>query len=131
MSTPPLKKILHVDDSQDIRELVRHGLDRNGRFELAFCANSHEAIDKAPAFAPDLLLLDSVMPDTSGTQLYARLKALPGLENTPVVFLTTEAETLDFTSFIKAGALDVIGKPFDVDALADTLEEIWREHWSR
>ncbi|MGE0486363.1 MAG: response regulator [Gammaproteobacteria bacterium] len=131
MNAPPLKKILHVDDSDDIRELVRHGLERDGRYTLMFCASAAEALDRAPAFTPDLLLLDSIMPDISGVGLYEQLRAQPGLANTPVIFLTTQAETLDFTSFLRVGAIDVIGKPFDVATLADTVEEIWREHWAR
>ncbi|MCP5200266.1 MAG: response regulator [Gammaproteobacteria bacterium] len=131
MTPPPLKKILHVDDSDDIRELVRHGLERDDKYTLMFCASTDEAIDRAPTFGPDLLLLDSIMPDISGVGLYEKIRAQPGLENTPVIFLTTQAETLDFTSFLRVGAIDVIGKPFDVNTLADTIDEIWREHWAR
>lgn len=131
MTAPPLKKILHVDDSDDIRELVRHGLERAAGITLMSCASAGEALDRASAFAPDLLLLDSIMPDISGVQLYEQLRACPGLAETPVIFLTTQAETLDFTSFLRVGAIDVIGKPFDVNTLADTVEEIWREFWAR
>jgi len=131
MSTPPLKKILHVDDSPDIRELVRHGLEMGGHYTLMFCESAEEAIEKAPQFTPDLLLLDSVMPGITGINLYKQLRESPALADTPVIFLTTQAETLDLTSFLRAGAIDLIPKPFDVDTLAETIEEIWREHHSR
>ncbi|MEQ8661662.1 MAG: response regulator [Gammaproteobacteria bacterium] len=131
MSTPPLKKILHVDDSPDIRELVRHGLERGGNYTLMFCASADEALTRAPQFAPDLLLLDSVMPGISGIALYEQLRQSPALAATPVIFLTTQAETLDLTSFLRAGAIDLIPKPFDVDSLAETIEEIWRDHHAR
>lgn len=109
---------------------MRHGLERNPRFELKFCASADEALAKAADFAPDLLLLDSRMPDITGTELYERLREQPALAHTPVIFLTTQAETLDLGRFLKVGAIDIIPKPFDVSTLADTLEEIWREHFA-
>ena len=130
MSLPPLRRILHVDDSDDIRELVRHGFEKAGKFELMSCGSSAEALAAAPEFEPDLLLLDSLMPDISGVELIRKIKANPALAETPVILLTTQAETMDFRTFIEVGAIDVIGKPFDVDELPDTLEEIWREHWT-
>ncbi len=105
-------------------------LERDDRFEVEFCASAAEAIERAANVAPDLLLLDSVMPDTTGVALYEELRRQPALAEVPVVFLTTQAETLDLSSFLKVGAIDVIPKPFDVATLADAIDEIWRDHWS-
>lgn len=130
MSIPALKSIMHVDDSADIRALVEHALERDGRYSLHFCESEAEALERAPQVAPDLLLLDSILPDSSGVELYKRLRQQPGLEKTPVIFLTTQAETLDLSSFMRVGAIDVIPKPFDVNALGEWIEESWRNHWS-
>lgn len=129
MEAPPLNKILHVDDSPDILEIVNYCLAKAGTTELLLCGSGEEALEKAEAFAPDLMLLDSLMPTMTGIELHRLMGENPKLADIPTIFLTSEAETVNINSFLQAGAIDIISKPFDVSTLADTIEEIWREHW--
>ena len=79
-----LKKILHVDDDQDIRTIAQMSLEMVGGFELKQCASGKEALVVAPKFRPDLLLLDVMMPEMTGEQLWNKLMQMPELANTPI-----------------------------------------------
>ena len=72
-----LKKILHVDDDQDIRTITQMSLEMVGGFELQQCASGKEALIVAPQFQPDLLLLDVMMPEMSGEELWHKLMEMP------------------------------------------------------
>lgn len=120
-----LKRILHVDDEPDIREIVRISLEMVGRFEVAQAASGHEAIDKAQSFAPDMILLDVMMPGLDGEQTFERLRQIESVGSTPIVFMTARASEADFGKLRELGAADVLIKPFDPMALPDQLREIW------
>lgn len=121
-----LKRILCVEDEADIRTVAEMALAAVGGFELLLCASGAEAIDKAAAFAPDLMLLDVMMPGMDGPDTLKALRRLPGLATVPAVFLTAKALPSEVARYKKLGALDVIAKPFDPMTLADHVRRIWR-----
>jgi len=131
MNIPRLQRILHVDDDPDIQEIARLALETVGGFTVQTCISGAEALQRAPEFAPDLVLLDVLMPDMNGIEILAKLREIPQLREVPVVFMTAKAETLDLSVYLRLGALDVIMKPFDHRTLAETIREIWREHFER
>jgi CheY-like chemotaxis protein len=92
------------------------------------CSSGAEAVAKAAAFAPDLVVLDVMMPGMDGPGTLAALRALPALARTPVVFMTAKVQPAEIAHFRSLGALEVIAKPFDPMRLADTIREIWRRH---
>ena len=120
-----LNRILHVDDDSDIQEITRLSLESIGGLTVETCSSAAEALRRAPVFRPDLLLLDVLMPDMDGVELLRRLKEEAGLGEVPVVFMTSKVETIDLTRYLRAGALDIITKPFDYQTLPDSLREIW------
>lgn len=120
-----LKRILCVEDESDIRAVAEMALTSVGGFTVLSCASGSEAIDKAAAFRPDLMLLDVMMPGMDGPESLKRLRALPGLEAVPAVFLTAKALPSEIARYKKLGALDVIAKPFDPMTLADQVNQIW------
>jgi len=130
MNVPTLQRILHVDDDPDIQEIARLALESVGGFTVQTCTSGSEALERAPGFKPDLVLLDVLMPDMDGIEILAKLRAIPPLREVPVIFMTAKAETLDLSVYLRLGALDVIMKPFDHRTLAETIREIWREHFA-
>ena len=120
-----LKKVLYVEDEADIRTVAKVALESVGGFEVMMCASSAEAIEKAAAFGPDIILLDVMMPGMDGPDTLQALAKIPGLENTPAIFLTAKAMPEEIKRYRELGALDVIAKPFDPMTLADQVREIW------
>ncbi|WP_101068682.1 response regulator [Roseovarius salinarum] len=121
-----LNRILHVEDDPDILKIAKMSLEMVGGFALAQYERGQEAIESAEAFAPDLVLLDVMMPDLDGEETMVRLRAIDTLAQTPVVFMTAKASQENHERLRSLGALDVIVKPFDPMALPDQLKEIWR-----
>ncbi|MBN2741850.1 MAG: response regulator [Rhodobacteraceae bacterium] len=124
LNTP---RILHVDDDDDIRAIAQLALEVVGQLEVHQCASGQEALLAAPDFAPDLFLLDVMMPGMTGEDTLAALRNIPGMKNTPVIFMTAKAQTDDVARLMSLGAAKVITKPFDPLTLASEVVEIWRQ----
>jgi len=120
-----LKKILHVDDDADIREIAQLSLEHIGGFELAQCSSGAEALDMAPKFRPQLFLLDVMMPQMSGDVLWQELSRDPDMADIPVVFMTAKVERCYVENLVSKGALAVVEKPFDAIELPDEIRRIW------
>ena len=120
-----LKKILYVEDEADIQKVARMALETVGGFEVMICGSGAEALEKAPGFAPDILLLDVMMPGMDGPDTLVELMKIESLKDTPSIFLTAKALPAEVDRYRDLGALGVIPKPFDPMALADKVKEIW------
>ena len=131
MSAEDLSRILHVDDETDIREVAKLALEAVGGFTVESCASGQEAVSRAPGFAPDLILLDVMMPGFDGPATFKALKGLPECANTPVIFVTAKVMPPELDRFKEMGAIGVIAKPFDPMTLADQLRSIWAERHGR
>jgi len=116
-------RVMYVEDEADIREVAEFALEDEG-FELLFCAGGQEALDQVLAFAPDLILLDVMMPGLDGPSTLQQLRKLPGLVNTAVAFLTAKVQPSEVAGFLALGALEVIAKPFDPMALPGQIREL-------
>lgn len=126
-----LQKILYVEDEPDIQAVTKLALEEIGGFTLEVCSNGDEALSKASSFAPDLLLLDVMMPGMDGPSTLKALRASGGdLETTPAVFMTAKVQPHEVQEYKNLGAIDVIAKPFDPMTLSDSLREIWSRHQS-
>jgi len=126
-----LARILYVEDEPDIREIVRLSLENVGKFTVAVCDSGKAAIEVAPSFKPDLVLLDIMMPDMDGTRTLQALRALPQTARTPVIFFTAKVQPGDLEQYRQLGALDVIFKPFDPMRLPADIKRIWARHFER
>lgn len=120
-----LKRVLYIEDDPDIREVATAALELMGGLELCVCASGSAALASGPAFAPDLILLDVMMPGMDGPTTLARLRESPALAETPVVFMTAKVQPQEVTALRAMGALDVIAKPFDPMQLASRLSGIF------
>ncbi len=129
MADQPLQRILVVEDEPDIRAVAKLALEAVGHFTVKLCGSGAEALEAAPGFAPDLILLDVMMPGMDGPTTLQKLRAAPATAVIPVVFLTAKAQPSEVSRYKSLGALDVISKPFDPMALAATLNALWqRQH---
>ncbi|KGF72089.1 chemotaxis protein CheY [Neosynechococcus sphagnicola sy1] len=128
MPIPPLNLILYVEDEPDIQAIARLALVAVGGFTVEVCSSGTEAIRVAPTVAPDLILLDVMMPDMDGIRTLKALREIPSLQATPIIFMTAKVQTHEVTQYRQLGALDVISKPFDPMMLATTVRTIWEQH---
>lgn len=120
-------KILYVEDEPDIQTIARIALQDVGGFEVQICASGAEALDVAEAFAPDLLILDVMMPGMDGPTTLSELRRRPALAGTPALFMTAKVQPHELEQLRAQGAAEVITKPFDPMTLADTVRQIWQK----
>ena len=120
-----LRKILLVDDDADIRLIAEISLSSLGGWQVVQAASGAEALDLASRERPDLILLDVMMPGMDGPTTLKSLRTLPGLEETPVIFVTAKVQPDEIVYYKELGALEVISKPFDPMTLAVQLRDIW------
>ncbi len=125
MGTAELERILLVEDELDIQMVASMTLEDLGGFTVETASSGAEALEKAPAFAPHLILLDFMLPDRDGQEILAALRQIPELAATPVVFMTARAQKNEIDEYLASGAIDVIVKPFDALQLAVKVREIW------
>jgi two-component system OmpR family response regulator len=120
-----LERVLYVEDDNDIREVAGMALEAVGGLKVMLCASGEEAVRDAEAFAPDMVLLDVMMPGMDGPATLVALRAVPALADVPVVFLTAKVQPSEVAEFLSIGAVDIVAKPFDPMLLAASLRAIW------
>lgn len=120
-----LHKILYVEDEPDIQMIARVALENVGGFELLVCSSGVEAVEKAEAFAPDLFLLDVMMPGMDGPTTLAELRKISSLSKTPVMFMTAKVQPQEVEFLKSLHVADVIAKPFDPMGLAQSIRDAW------
>lgn len=111
METKLRQKILVVEDEQDIRNLIRHHLEKAG-FEVRLAEDGEEAFRKIQESLPELILLDLMLPALDGKELTKLLKAREETKEIPIVMLTAKTEEVDRVVGFELGADDYIPKPF-------------------
>jgi two-component system OmpR family response regulator len=123
-----LKRILYVEDEPDIQAVARIALVHVGGFTVEICNSGKEALERGPAFKPDLLLLDVMMPGMDGVTTLRELRKLPGLKTIPAMFMTAKVQPGEVAQLRQQGAIDVIPKPFDPMTLSENIRSLWHKH---
>jgi CheY-like chemotaxis protein len=121
----PLTRILYVDDDVTLQMMTRLSLEKIGGFTVLVCGSGREAVEQAPAFAPDLVLLDVVMPGMDGLETLRALRGIASLGAVPVLFMTAKTQPDEIATLRAAGAADVVSKPYDPMGLSQQIREIW------
>ncbi|AZI39905.1 MULTISPECIES: response regulator transcription factor [Epilithonimonas] len=103
------KKILLVDDEQDILEIISYNLEKEG-YHVFTASNGNEGIAKAKEILPDLILLDVMMPEKDGIETCQELRKIKELQKTLIVFLSARSEEFSQLAGYQAGANDYIVK---------------------
>lgn len=119
------KRVLVVDDERDLVELITYNLQRNG-FDTLSADNGQSALDLALKEAPDLILLDVMMPALDGSEVVRRLKADPRTASLPIIMLTAKSEETDIVVGLTVGADDYVTKPFQMKVLLARINSVLR-----
>jgi two-component system alkaline phosphatase synthesis response regulator PhoP len=117
------RKLLIVEDEEAIRFLLRQNMEYEG-YEVLEAGDGEEGLRLAESSAPDLILLDLMLPKMSGMEVCKRLRATGNA--VPIIMLTARGEQMDKVIGLKTGADDYITKPFDVLELGARIEAIFR-----
>ena len=119
-------KILVVDDDEDIVELLIYNLQKEG-YIVDSANNGKEGIQKARTFAPDLVLMDIMMPVMDGIEAGRQIKADKELREIHVIYLTARAEEFSEIAAFEAGADDYLTKPIKPRALMSRINAFFRK----
>ncbi len=117
--------ILVVEDEEDILELLRYNLEKEG-YNLRLVTSGEDAINAALSSKPDLILLDLMLPGLDGLEVCRKLKSDPHTAHIPVVMLTAKGEESDIVLGLEMGADDYITKPFSPKVLVARIRTILR-----
>ena len=120
-----LQRILLVEDEEDIRAVAEVALETVGGFTLKACAGGREALDAITGFAPQLIILDVMMPGMDGPETLLAIRDIKGFAHTPVIFMTAKVQAEEIEDYLSQGAVDVIPKPFDPMTLSDQVRDVW------
>jgi len=119
------KEILIVEDDEDVMELIRYNLAKEG-FNCDTAYNGQEALKKAQGKLPDLVLLDLMLPEVDGLEVCKRLKSSPQTEHIPIVMVTAKSDEADIITGLELGADDYITKPFSPKVLVARVRAVLR-----
>jgi len=117
--------ILIVDDEEDIRELIRYNLERDG-YKVLSAYSGEEALKTARLKSPDLILLDLMLPGMDGLEVAGKLKADSDLDCIAIIMLTAKGEEADIVTGLEIGADDYITKPFSPRILNARIKAVLR-----
>jgi two-component system OmpR family response regulator len=120
-----LRKILCAEDDADIRAILQFSLVTVGNYTLCMCRDGADALKRATAFEPDLILLDAMMPNLTGPEAMRALREIPKLHCTPIVLMSARALPNEIEEVLEYGATGVILKPFDPMILPEYLKIYW------
>jgi two-component system response regulator VicR len=118
------KRILCIEDHPEMIELIRLILGRRG-YEVEGAVGGREGLEAMAANPPDLVLLDLMMPDVDGWEVYRQIKAQKEISHVPVIVVTAKAQGIDRVLGLHiAGVDDYITKPFGPKELTQSVERI-------
>ena len=122
-----MSKILIVDDESNIVELIRLYLEKDG-FMTTSAKNGTEALSKFKTEAPDLIILDIMIPEPDGWQVCREIRKT---SNVPIIMLTAKSETFDKVLGLELGADDYLTKPFEAKELVARVKAVLRRSDSK
>jgi len=117
------RRILIVDDDRDSSHLIKILLEKIGRYVVLEENDAANARHSARNFGPDLILLDIMMPQTDGGDIAAQIDADPGLQKTPIIFLTALVTKAEAKAGLHIQGHPVVAKPVDIPELINAIEE--------
>jgi len=119
-------KILIIDDEKDFARMAKSSLEETGKYEVKIETDSQVALATVKRFAPDLILLDIMMPGASGPKICKDLKEKDRFSSIPIIMLSGKIDESDKVSCLDSGADDYIVKPFLVHELDSRIRAVLR-----
>lgn len=121
-----LQRVMYVEDDPDIREIATLALKDIGGLEIQICESGKQALSEVDNFAPQLILLDVMMPEMDGPETLTALRHQGSVnEATAIAFITAKVHPEELDHYRKNGVSEVICKPFDPMTLADDIRAVW------
>lgn len=118
------RRILLIDDEEDIREVTSLALEIAGDFEIFTAPGGRLGIESALREKPDVILLDVMMPELDGPATLAQLRSTDGTRDIAVIFLTAKVQAGERRTLSELGAAGLISKPFDPTTIAEEIVTI-------
>jgi DNA-binding response OmpR family regulator len=125
VATAITKKVLVVEDDEDILKLVKMYLDNEG-FKTITALNGADALQKVKSEHPDLLVLDLMLPEIDGLEVCKKLRLAPETAVLPIIILTAKSEESETVAGFELGADDYVAKPFSPRALVARIKALFR-----
>ena len=125
MSSKHGNRVLVVDDEEDILELLKYNLKKEG-YDVKTSNSGIKGVEIARTFVPDLVILDIMMPQQDGVETCRQLREIPELANTYIIFLTARVEEYSEVAAFDVGADDYITKPIKPRALMSRVNALFR-----
>ena len=119
-----IKKVLIVDDDDDVREATQICLEITSDWQILTASSGREGLIEAISQQPDLILLDVMMPGMDGLETFAELQANSVTRSIPVILLTAKAQPAELRVFTKLEVEDVVTKPYDPFDLSDRVAKV-------
>jgi excisionase family DNA binding protein len=118
------RRVLIVDDDDEIVELIVEVLERDGRFEVKTASSGYEAGMATQRFRPELILLDYMLPDVNGNVVCQTIRRNPEFENIKIIIVSGVVKEDEIAQLLKSGAEDFIKKPFNITELTDKITSV-------
>ena len=126
MGSITLQRVLLADDEPDILEISRIALETVGGFEVVVCPSGKMLLERLSEFQPDLVIVDVLMPDMTGPEVFEEIRRRPEFDEVPVIYLTGVIQEEELEGLRETGVADIILKPFDPMTLADRINGVWK-----
>jgi two-component system, OmpR family, response regulator VicR len=124
MNSTTVKRIICIEDEPEMIDLIQLILNRRG-FEVIGASGGKEGLQAVRDRHPDLVLLDLMMPDMDGWEVYQQMKAEESTRNIPVIIVTAKAQNIDKVLGLHIAKVDdYIAKPFGPQELIDSVEKV-------
>ena len=120
-----LERVMCIDDDEDILIVASMALETIGGMRVKCCTSGAEALKVVKCFQPEFILLDYMMPGMDGPATLNALRRIPELDETPIAYMTDRVHPGIIDEYLKAGASNVVRKPFDPMTLADDVRVTW------
>jgi excisionase family DNA binding protein len=115
------RKILIVDDDEELVELISDVFDRDGRFEIRTANNGFDAGMLVKDYHPDLIVLDVMLPDINGKEVCQRVRGDSAMDDVRIICISGMVEDEKVKDLMAAGANDFMRKPFEIDVLVERV----------
>jgi excisionase family DNA binding protein len=115
------RKVLVVDDDQDLVDLIVEQLERDGRFEIRAANNGFDAGMMVRDYRPDLIVLDIMLPDINGKEVCQRVRSDQTMDDVRIICISGMVEMEKIEELRDAGANDFLKKPFEIEVLMDRI----------
>jgi two-component system phosphate regulon response regulator PhoB len=119
------ERVLVIEDEPDILEMIRYNLDREG-YRVSAVVNGEDGFERAQQDAPDLVLLDLMLPGLDGLEICRRLKGDPVTRGIPIIMVTAKGDESDVVLGLGLGADDYVSKPFSPKELVARVKAVLR-----